>query len=85
MSKKTWKTLYFTLSFLSLILALVVIFRLAAGAGAGQERLASGKDYRGDQVTMAPPDIAGKATGTFGDWKPAVVVVTKKQPGPAGR
>lgn len=85
MSGKTWKTLYFTLSFLSLILALVIIFRLATGAGAGQERLALGKDYRGDQVTMDPPDIAGTATGKIGDGKPAVVVVTKERPGLAGR
>jgi hypothetical protein len=85
MSKKTQKTLYFTLSFLSLILAFVVIFRLTVGAGVGQKGLASGKDYRGDQVTMAPPVIAERATGEIVDWKPAVIVVTKQRPGPAGR
>jgi len=77
MSKKTQKTLYYTLSFLSLILAFVVIAWLAGGApfgaagvGAVQEGLASGKDHpevratmavkdRHTRLLMAHPDIVG--------------------------
>jgi hypothetical protein len=63
MSKKTQKTLYYTLSFLSLILAFVVIAWLAGGApfgaagvGTVQEGLASGKDHPEIRATMAVKD-----------------------------
>ena len=52
MSKKTQKTLYYTLSFLSLLLAFVIISWLAGGVPfrvsgvvSAQEGLASGKDH----------------------------------------
>jgi len=63
MSKKTQKTLYYTLSFLTLILAFVVITWLAggatfvaAGAGAAQEGLLSAKDHPEVRATMAVQD-----------------------------
>jgi len=63
MSKKTQKTLYYTLSFLTLILAFVVITWLAsgatfgaAGAGAAKEGIASGKDHPEVRATMAVQD-----------------------------
>lgn len=85
MSKKTQKTLYCTLSFLSLILAFAVIFRLATGGGIGQAGLVSGKDHREKQAAMTSPYIAETAAGKPGDGKPALVIITKRKPGPAGR
>jgi hypothetical protein len=62
-SKKTQKTLYYTLSFLTLILAFVVITWLAGGAtfgaadsGAVEEGIASGKDHPEVRATMAVQD-----------------------------
>ncbi len=101
MSKKTKKTLYFTLSFLTLILAFVVIAWLAggatfgaAGAGAAQEGIVSGKDHpevratmavqdRNTRRLMAHPDIVGTATGHADDERPAVLIMTKRRLGPA--
>jgi len=63
MSKKTQKTLYYTLSFLTLILAFVVITWLAsgstfgaAGAGAAKEGIASSEDHPEVRATMAVQD-----------------------------
>jgi hypothetical protein len=63
MSKKTQKTLFYTLSFLTLILTFVVISWLAggatfgaAGAGAAKDKIASGKDQTEIRATMAVQD-----------------------------
>ncbi|MCX5834764.1 MAG: hypothetical protein NTV99_09705 [Deltaproteobacteria bacterium] len=74
MSKKTQRTLYYTLSFLTLILAFVVITWLAGGAtlgvtgvGAAQEGFLSGKDHPEVRATMAVQDRNGRRLMTHPD------------------